>query len=434
MENSVDISQKMQKTQNYSLMGWIICSLAAIFYCYEYLLRIIPSVMVPELMEYFQVQATALGTLTAMYYLAYTPMQVVVGVVTDMYGPRRILSFAVAVCALGSLIFGNTTSLYIAGMGRFLMGLGSSFAFVGVLKLASIWLPLNRFAFFAGLTTALGMAGAMIGDIVLVKLVQAIKWQPTILIGTIVGIILTPIIWLVVRDTNPQHHTGNGSEQAKLGYKETLKELLQIVKNSQMWICGAIGAIQYLSLSLFAEFWGIPFLQTQYSLSPATAALANSMVFFGWLIGSPLLGWISDKIKIRRMPLFVGSALAAMTITIVLFVPSLPLLVLCALLFLFGLFCSAEVICFAIGRELNNLRMAATSVAFINMVVMLGGLISQPLIGLCLDWHWAGAATEAGSRIYSTANYQWALTILPICLLVSVVLTFIMRESYQEHP
>lgn len=134
----------MAKTKN-SILGWIICSLAAIFYCYEYLLRIAPSVMVPELMQAFRANATELGILSAFFYFVYTPMQIVVGLLSDLYGPRRILTIAIITCAIGSYLFSTANILLAAAIGRSLIGFGSAFAFVCILKLAAIWLPQRFF-------------------------------------------------------------------------------------------------------------------------------------------------------------------------------------------------------------------------------------------------------------------------------------------------
>jgi len=92
-------------------IGWLICILGAVFYCYEYLLRIEPSVMVLPLEHYFHISAKGLGILSGLYYMAYTPMQLVVGVVTDMFGPRRVLTVAVLICAAGSFVFGTARTL-----------------------------------------------------------------------------------------------------------------------------------------------------------------------------------------------------------------------------------------------------------------------------------------------------------------------------------
>jgi MFS family permease len=160
--------------------------------------------------------------------MAYTPMQLVVGAIMDLYGPRYILTFAIVVCTLGNLIFGTTHSVWLAGIGRFLIGFGSAFAFVGALKLAAIWLPLNRFATFAGIVGGVAMIGAMIGDMGLTSLVQHIGWQETVFIGTIVGVVLIPLIWLIIRDD----HFGNVQRKPK--FHEVFVGFPIVVRNSQI--------------------------------------------------------------------------------------------------------------------------------------------------------------------------------------------------------
>jgi sugar phosphate permease len=276
-------------------LGWAICGLGAIFYTYEYLLRIEPSVMVPELMAKFQLTAEEFGFITSLYYIAYTPMQLVVGLTTDIMGPRKTLTAAVLICALGSLLFGSTDAIWLAGTGRFMVGFGSAFAFVGVLKLAAIWLPDSRFAFFAGLATALGMVGAMMGVVQLSALVARIGWEQTVFIGTIIGFILVPIIWLVVRDTHGDPTYMEPLERVTLS--EALRGLRSIAGNIQMWYCGAIGLALYMSLSVFGELWGVDFLEKTFGFSSKDASLANAMVFGGWLVGAPLVGWFSDMVQ-----------------------------------------------------------------------------------------------------------------------------------------
>ena len=183
------------------LTSWFICILGATFYCYEYLLRIEPSVMIPHLMHAFNISAGTFGLITALYYYAYTPLQLVVGVLLDRYGSRLIMTLAVIACAIGSFFFSTSSSIYVVSVGRFLIGFGSAFAFVGVLKLAAEWLPRQHFALFAGFLMTIGMLGAMLGDIVLTSAVHSVGWQQTLHIGTIIGVILIPLMWLLIHDT-----------------------------------------------------------------------------------------------------------------------------------------------------------------------------------------------------------------------------------------
>lgn len=416
-----------QVSRNSVMLGWAICGLGALFYCYEYLLRIEPSVMVPELMRKFQLSAEEFGFITSLYYIAYTPMQIVVGMMTDIMGPRKMLTIAVLICALGSLLFGSTDLVWLAGTGRFLVGFGSAFAFVGVLKLAAIWLPSSRFALFAGLATALGMIGAMMGVVQLSSLVETLGWEKTVFVGTVIGFLLVPVIWLVVRDTHGDPEFMEPLE--RVTFREALSGVWLIAKNIQMWYAGAIGLAMYMSLSVFGELWGVDFLEKTYGYSPHEASFANAMVFGGWLVGAPFAGWFSDLLRSRRMPLVYGCILSGICFLILMYLtPQSPAIVY-SLLFLFGFFSSAEIVCFAIGRENCPFHMSGSAVSFVNMLVMFGGMLFSPLVGKLLDYTWGGQMID-GVRTYTAANYRVALVMIPLSLIVALFLAMLMRESY----
>ena len=109
---------------------WSIWTLAAVFYFYEFVLRVSPSVMVPELMTSFGITASAVGVLSAFYLYSYAPMQLPVGVLMDRYGVKKVLSIASIICGLGALLFSAAGDLSVASLGRLLIGAGSSFAFI----------------------------------------------------------------------------------------------------------------------------------------------------------------------------------------------------------------------------------------------------------------------------------------------------------------
>lgn len=410
-----------------TILPWVICTLGALFYCYEYLLRISPSVMTSDLMHAYHINATILGNLAAFYYYAYTPMQLPVGILMDRYGPRRLLTLACLACALGSYLFAHAFYIGFAQIGRFMVGFGSAFAFVGVLKLATIWLPPQRFAMISGLTTSLGMIGGMVGDIYLTSLVDQIGWRATVLSSAAVGVVLALAMFLVIRDHAPG--VTYISHPPRADFKRVLIGALQIFKKPQMWLCGVVGAVLYLSLSAFAELWGIPYLVAARGFSEQQAALSISMVFLGWTFGGPLMGWISDTMGRRLLPVVVGCIGGAIIVTMLLYLPAPPLWMINVLLFLFGLFAASEVIIFAIARESCSSDVAASALAIVNMLIMSGGVFFQPLTGYFLDLTWTGELVN-GVRHYTASGYQIALASLPISLVLATLLTFFMRETH----
>ena len=403
--------------------GIIICTIAAIFYCYEYLLRIIPGAIQPELRQAFgNITATAFGNLTAYYYYAYTPMQLPVGMLMDRFGPKRLLFIACLLCALGSAMFTYTPSIYIAGLGRFLVGFGSAFAFVGVLSLTHAWLPRKYFSMVAGIVTTLAMAGAIAGEVGITWLASDYGWK-AILYGTaLFGVLLTLVIFFFVKDS-PEGH-----QVEVLSRTDFFRDVIKVMTSLQVWIIGIVGSLLYLSLSVFAEVWGQTYLRVVHNLSALDAAKAVSMVFFGWAIGAPLAGAISDWTGRRIMLLVVGAVMGAICISAVLYMPTLSITNIKLLLLFYGIFSSTEIIIFIMGKENCDARLAGTAFAVVNMIVMLGGAILQPMVGIMLDSVWTGGMAD-NARVYSAADFQIVLSVLPLGLLAVAILAFFLREN-----
>jgi MFS family permease len=117
--------------------AWLIWSLAALAFGYAFFHRVAPSVMVSELMGEFAIGGAMLGTLSALYFYPYVLLQLPLGGLLDLTGTRILLSSAIALASLGSILFGMATTIEIAYLGRVLIGIGSSVGFLGSLALAS---------------------------------------------------------------------------------------------------------------------------------------------------------------------------------------------------------------------------------------------------------------------------------------------------------
>ena len=412
------------------VLGILICSIAALFYCYEYLLRIIPGIMEAELRVAFgNISATSFGTLSAYYYFAYTPMQLPAGVLMDKLGPRRLLLLACLLCALGSWLFTFTDYYFVAALGRFLVGFGSAFAFVGVLTLAVAWLPASMFSMVAGFVTTLGMLGAMAGQVGMSYLIETSGWLSVLNLGPILGLVLCVVMFIGLKDKPKSIKTQE--EEAKKGGPKFLKQLAKVLTDGQIWLVGLIGSLLFLSLSVFAEVWGKSYLMVAHHLTNLQASSSISMVFLGWAIGGPILGLIADVTNRRLTMIMIGALLACTAISALLYLSDLTLMQVNILLFLYGLFCSVEVIVFSIAKDSSKPQFAGTVLASVNMIIMLGGVVFQPLVGKLLDYFWNGHM-HSQMRVYSPADYQLVLSFLPLSLLCVSIAVFFVRESNKE--
>jgi len=416
-----------------SAYPWLIVLCGMFFYCFNYFLRVSPSVMQPELTQAFHITATQFGTLAGFYYWAYTPMQIPAGMIYDKFGVRVVLCLACLLAAAGLSVFISANNFSIASVGRFMIGLGCAFAYIGTLKLASIWLPPNRFAFVAGLTTAIGMTSGALAQTYLTKVVELIGYQESLRSALVAGIVLSVIIIVLVRNRPKNEASAMEKEmQTLINIKQLLSALRMIFTNPQMWLIGIIGCMTYLPSSVFLDLWGIPYLKAVYKLTPEQAVAISSYTFYGWIISGPVIGWLSDRIRRRKMPLIVTGFFAAFLLCVVFYGPGLSINQLFFVFFTIGFCCGAHPLCFALGKETNPIQISGTSVAVTNMLIMAGGAIFQPVVGKLLDLHTTNPLGVNGLPVYSSSDYTFALSIIPIGVAIGLVLSIFLKETFCE--
>jgi MFS family permease len=396
--------------------GWLT---GAMFFFYAWVLRVAPSVMVEELMRDFAVGAGVLGHLSAAYFYGYAGMQVPVGLLLDRFGPRRLMTAAAAVCAAGCVLLAVSDTLAGATAGRFLIGASAAFSLVGSMAVAGQWFAANQFAILSGLSMAMGMAGGVFGQAPLRLAVEASDWRTTTLLLAAGGVALAIAAFATVRD----RHRGSG------GLAKVLSGLGVVLRHRQTWLIAITGLGTSAPLLALASLWGVPFLETAYGFTRTQAATLTSVIFVGWGVGAPLIGWLSDRIGRRRAPLVAGLVLETAALAALVYSPGLPTSALAALCFLVGFCGSAQILCFALVRENNPATLSGTAIGFLNGMVTGAGALFQPLVGVLLDLAWTGE-TALGARIYDIAAYRIAFGSLIACCLVGLACLLAVRETY----
>lgn len=406
--------------------AWLVWGLAATAFGFAFFMRVSPSAMGGDLMRDFAVGAAVLGNLSAIYFYIYAGSQIPIGALMDRWGPRLMITVSISLAAVGSAIFAVSEALYVAYLGRFLIGAGSACAFVGGLILAGRWFPPQRFAMMSGLTMLGGMAGGMLGQGPLAALVEAMGWRATMLASAGFGAALALLVWLIVRDDpSPQA----ASATAARGREGTLRGVKATLSSIQIWCVLAVGASFSGPLLAFGALWGVPYLMVKFDLDRPDAALYTSLNLLGWALGAPLGGWLSDHLGRRKAPLLVAGLLNVSCLAILFYLPGISLPVSAGLIFSVGALSGTMVITYALAREITPPETHGTVTGFINMGTVGAGAILQPIIGLLLDWQWDGRMDD-GARVYALEAYDTAFVSLMIWAVLGIIAVAFLRETY----
>lgn len=405
---------------------------ATLFYFYDNLLQVSPSAMKPELFLAFVKDAEAFGSLSAYCLYAYGLMQIPAGVFMDRFGPRRVLTIAAIFCSLGSFLFGIADVLWQAKMGRVMIGIGASFALVGCLKLAHHWFSSHRFALMTGLTVTMGFLGAVFSLSMVSKIVELFGWRDCMQFAGGLGFFISFLLWIFIRDY-PEHKKDIVGNEAPTNACDMLKGLWQVFQHKQTWVAALFAGLMFVPTLAFGGLWGIPFLVEAHGFDRATAGQCISLIYVGWVFGSPCWGFISDYLKRRNLPMMIASIATFFVCLAVIYIHPLSLTALSVLLFCLGFFSSGFILAFAVVQESNPDHIAGTAIGFTNALNTLWGALAQPIIGHILDMNAAVMVDETtGERVFSLMQYQHALMALPIALVLSFILLLFLKETFCE--
>lgn len=413
------------KTENKRMIitAWGLWSIAALFYFYEICMRMLPGIMSHDYMIHFKINATQFGSFTALYYWSYTIMQIPAGLAVDRFSIKNILFSAIATCLLGFTLVHFTDNFFIAEIGRFIIGLGSAFAYVSALKVAAVYLPPERFGIASCLLDSLGMLGALFTSTLLLQVHVHFGSASCAMLLIIFGIFLLPFVnFLPEVKSRTQRKETQKSSLRKLDITTTAHQLRNIFTKKNFWLLGFVGALSYLPSSVIGDVWGVPYLQSAYHLTQDQTSLILSLFFIAWGISGPVWGHYSDHFKSRRNPVMLSLIILLLSLAIIVYCPTLIresyAISICFFSFtLMGIAAGAHPLIFTMAKESFSNEHAGTVVASTNMLVMMGGLIFQPLIGYFLDFN----KHARHAHYYSSADYITAFSFLPVCLLLCLV-------------
>ncbi len=401
-----------------SITPWLIWFPAALFYCYQFILRVSPSVMEHELRRDFSIDGGTFGLLASFYYIGYCALQIPVGLLCDYFGPRKLLTFAALLCAVSTVFFAISTDFYVAGFWRLLIGVGSSCAFLGCMKLGTLWFPMNRLPLITSATMILGTLGANFGGAPLRILINSYSWRESLLIVAGFGIIIGITIWFVSRDRRSKDNQEQTSVFSGLKLAFTTPQVL---------LGSLYGFLCYTPLSIFADLWGAGFLQQIYQIPRAEAAFYVNVIYIGLGIGGLFYAWIVSNFITIKTSLRFTTIAVGIPFTLLLLIPDMPLSVMGILLFIVGILIAGESLVFTFVCSHMPVHFSGVTIGLTNMFSMLSGVILQPVIGQILDSLSSGEVIE-GVKMFAPGDYRIALFTIPLCIIGAFFISLFFKE------
>ena len=369
--------------KKYRLLVFLIIGLG---YLLVFFHRVAPAVVALDMMSDLKAGAVLIGFLASGYFYPYAIMQLPTGILSDSWGPRKTITLFFFIAAVGSVILGLSINISSAIFGRVLVGLGASTLYVCALKILSQWYKGEEFATMTGFLIAIGGIGLLVSTIPLALLSNAVGWRmPFILTGAIT-LILALLVWFFVRNSPEELGMPAVVKNGPLNQKRVplLKSIMKILSLKYYWPASIWMFCTMAIYLAFGGLWGGPYLIQIYGMTKVEASRVLSMIAVGMILGSPLMGILSDRIiKRRKIVVNVSSVLLLIIMAFLYFsVSSISTIGLYLICFGLGIFSVGVIaIGYALIKDLFPIEIAGTSTGIANFFPFLMGALYQPLMG-----------------------------------------------------
>lgn len=397
-------------------LRWTIYGVLITAYMLAFFHRFAPAMVSAELAQAFGISAAALGSLAAMYFYIYTAMQIPAGVLADTLGSRFAVTLGNIVAGAGSVVFGLAETFATASIGRFLVGLGVSVVFVGLMKSNTVWFSERRYGTISGLTLLLGNLGAIAATGPLALMLLHVDWRTLFVALGVFAVGLGLVSWWLVRDKPedlgfPSVREMEGQAAHAPRTRHWIHDLRTVLANRRLWPGFVFDFGVTGSLFAMMGLWAVPLLRDVHGLSRGEASLYTTLATIAFAVGCLAAGSLSDRAG-RRQPVLRAGAMVYFAACLgLLFLPWGPGALAFVLFALLGLSAGSFVVAYAHAKEVTRPALSGMAIALVNTGLFLGTALFQPLFGWAMDLGWDGRMLD-GVPVYSAADYDRGLWLL----------------------
>jgi MFS family permease len=360
------------------------------------------------LLQHYSLSQVKLGWVSSVYFYAAAISLIPLGLLLDYAAKRSITIFLAFGFVVINSLFSLHPSLSTICIYRFYCGLMNSYVFLLCMRQAAIWFP-KKLSLAISLLITLGMLGGLMPPIVNLSL-AATSLATTLLLNTLLSLIIAILITAFIVEKPATNFPA---------LKTIFGHLHQSIRDMETWFCGVFTGILNLPVTVLGAFWGVFYLTHHYHMTEAQATIINSMIFFGMIIASPLIGYFSERIRSRRIPMILGSFLMLIA-SALLYVHHFSFALLAIMFFIIGFLGTTQIIAFSVITERHALHRASTALSLVSVIMYLCGAVVNPLFGMLVK----------KQSLIGTPHIPVFFT---LCFLIAFIISLLIKESYVEN-
>lgn len=261
-----------------------------------YLNRLNLSPVIPLIIGDLKISHAQVGLITSFFFAFYSASEAVLGYLSDILGPRKIIAVGAIVSALANIFFSTGSNLLHLIAAQSINGIGQGGGWGPSVKLLSSWFPRSEIGRILGIYATSVSVFTVLAYVLAGYLGKTFGWRVVFWIFPIVVMFVLAVYWMVVRDRPGginfeifQHRTTR-PEEKHLGKRN---KYLVVISNVDIRLASvAFACLAYISYTNL--IWIPTYLYESYSVSVVKASLLSSLYPALGLVARPLGGYLSD--------------------------------------------------------------------------------------------------------------------------------------------
>jgi MFS family permease len=399
---------------------------ASLFTCFQFCTQVIAGPMTRELMENFDLDAVSISYAVSSFFYMYLLMQLPAGILLDRYKTKYLMPLTCIICTCGCFLMGMADNVYTFVLARMVCGFGAAFGFIGTMRILRNYFHMKYIALFIGLTEMLGFFMTAVCENLFSYFLPIVGYHVVLFYMSFVGLTITLLMLICMQEKFAPSY--EYAPPSKRHLKTVISELLQLLKDKQMWYLGLIAFSFFSLVTAFCALWGVPSLVKIHSLSLIESTQVVSFIFIGIAVGGPFVGYVGGRLKNKQLIISGCGVFCASLMYLVIYTHSPSFVFLATCLFLCGLFSCCYLLSFTIANEIVPPNLSGTSMGLINMITMTSALIMQPVMGYLVSLDGI-IGMKDGAPLYPVSGYERACLAIVILFLIAGVLSTRLKSA-----
>ena len=378
-------------------------------YFLSYLYRVVNAVIAPNLVSELDIGPSALGLLTATYFIAFASSQLPLGVLLDRFGPRRMEAALLIFAAFGAYLFSRSETLTGLVAARALIGFGVSACLMAAFKAYALWFPRQKWPLINGFQMAAGGLGALAATAPVEATLRVTDWRGLFLALAVITLIVAAAVFTVV----PEKPAGAAVESLN----RQLQGVGTVFTSPEFWRTAPLTTFSQAAFLSVQGLWTGPWLKDVAGLERMAVAHVLFCIAVAMIAGFIVLGWLAERLNRSGVSVLttavMGMGLFMLAQMMILLGPvhwALQLWV------VFGFFGTSGIISYAALSQQFPVHLSGRVTTAVNLLVFIAAFAVQWAVGAII-----GIWPVGVDGSYALVGYQTAFSTILILQTMSLV-------------